>query len=147
MRPGSNGVREAGTIRHVALAALGAALQKDGLVLEVRMSRFKTRLRRQSWVEVRLPDGRRITGSCVYQQGKTAHVAKMRWSGSGGALRGQRECGGGWSRQLRDAASLPEPGGLRSCIGRTVATPSGCVLFNLAGRGRRPRATVTHDRE
>ncbi|KXZ50723.1 hypothetical protein GPECTOR_15g407 [Gonium pectorale] len=56
--------------------------QAKGLVLEVRMSRFKTRLQRHCFVDVRLPDGRAISGKCVYVHGKTAHVGRLKWRAS-----------------------------------------------------------------
>ncbi|GLC66751.1 hypothetical protein PLESTF_000470500 [Pleodorina starrii] len=72
--------------------------KNQGLVLVVHMSRFKTRLRRFCWVEVRLlPDGRRLSGKCVFQRGKTAHVANLRWVGGAGGGGG----GGGGGREVR----------------------------------------------
>ncbi|GLI65913.1 hypothetical protein VaNZ11_009561, partial [Volvox africanus] len=57
---------------------------KRGLVLQVSMSRFKTRLRKGCWVELKLlGDGRRISGICVEQKGKRATVGKLRWIASG----------------------------------------------------------------
>ncbi|GIM15388.1 hypothetical protein Vretimale_18172, partial [Volvox reticuliferus] len=71
--------------RHDFYDAKFVSQKKQGLVLLVTMSRFKTRLRKGCWVELRLlrDDGRRISGICIDQNGKQATVGKMRWITSG----------------------------------------------------------------
>ena len=57
-------------------------LQKGGVVMEVRMSRYNTRLRLRCWAEATLPNGRRVNGRCNMARGRSAHVVKLRWSGN-----------------------------------------------------------------
>ncbi|KXZ50722.1 hypothetical protein GPECTOR_15g406 [Gonium pectorale] len=65
--------------KHDWESAVFQPTKAKGLVLEVVMSRFKTRLQRDCFVDVRLPDGRAIAGRCVSAQGKTAHVGRLKW--------------------------------------------------------------------
>ncbi|PNH05271.1 hypothetical protein TSOC_008458 [Tetrabaena socialis] len=57
----------------------GASNSQGGLVLEVQMSRYKNRLRKGCWVEVGLPDGRRMEASCTMAEGKVGQLGQLHW--------------------------------------------------------------------
>ena len=67
------------------LGNLDANLQSYGKgkgepCLQVRMARYKTRLRMTFFVDVELKDGRVMQGRCIKTEGKTAHVTRLTWS-------------------------------------------------------------------
>ncbi|KAG2489435.1 hypothetical protein HYH03_012072 [Edaphochlamys debaryana] len=94
---------------------------KKELQLFVRMARFQTRLRRQMFVFIRVPnDDRPILGRCAEAKGKSAWVTKLRWAGPKGQDVKLHEVSEVREIEMDDPNETPEEEAIKKLIARVL---------------------------
>ncbi|KAG2425542.1 hypothetical protein HXX76_013586 [Chlamydomonas incerta] len=104
--------------------------KKTGVGMAVHMARYNTRLRQRCWVEVALPDGRRINGRCNSAQGTSATVIKLRWSDTKRNVNSLSELPAKLtSIEMTDSSDTPEEAGVKALLPKVL-----CGVNRMRGR-------------
>eukprot|EP00198_Chlamydomonas_reinhardtii_P011741 XP_001701078.1 predicted protein [Chlamydomonas reinhardtii] len=116
--------------KHDFYRAWFSTTKKGGVVMEVRMSRYNTRLRLRCWAEATLPNGRRVNGRCNMARGRSAHVVKLRWSDTKQNVASLSELPDTVTRiEMTDSSDTPEEAGIKALLPKVL-----CGAERMRGR-------------